>query len=117
MQYEVIPTPRFEKDLKRLGKKNRNIGEDLKPVLEELENGDFKNKTVLMQVKDNNNVAIKIRVADISRNGGKSGAYRLICYAEKENGQIFLLTMYAKNERESISNKEILELILRYCYS
>ena len=115
MQYEVIPTPRFEKDLKRIGKKNRNISEDLKPVLEELENGDFKNKTVLMQVKDNDNVAIKIRVADVSSNRGKSGAYRLICYAEKEDGKIYLLTMYAKNERESISNKEILELILRYC--
>lgn len=115
MRYEVIPTPKFEKDLKRLGKKNRNIGEDLIPVLEELENGDFQNKTILMQVKDNDNIAIKIRVADISRHGGKSGAYRLICYAEKENGQIYLLTMYAKNERDSISNKEILELILKYC--
>lgn len=115
MQYEVIPTPRFEKDLKRLGKKNRNISDDIQPVLEELEKGDFHNKTILMQVKDNKNVAIKIRVADVSRNGGKSGAYRLICYAEKENGQIFLLTMYAKNERDSISNREILELILKYC--
>lgn len=37
MQYEVIPTPKFEKDLKRLGKKNRNIGNDIEPVLEELE--------------------------------------------------------------------------------
>lgn len=37
MQYEVIPTPRFEKDLKKLGKKNKNISDDLVPVLEELE--------------------------------------------------------------------------------
>ena len=37
MQYEVIPTPRFEKDLKKLGKKNRNIDDDLEPVLEDLE--------------------------------------------------------------------------------
>lgn len=37
MQYEVIPTPKFEKDLKKLGKKDRGIGEDLEPVLEDLE--------------------------------------------------------------------------------
>lgn len=37
MQYKVIPTPRFEKDLKKLGKKNKNITDDLEPVLEDLE--------------------------------------------------------------------------------
>lgn len=37
MQYEVIPTPKFEKDLKKLVKKDRGIGNDLEPVLEELE--------------------------------------------------------------------------------
>lgn len=37
MQYEVIPTPRFEKDLKKLGKKNRDIGDDIEPILENLE--------------------------------------------------------------------------------
>lgn len=37
MQYEVISTPRFVKDLKRLGKKNRDIGEDIEPILENLE--------------------------------------------------------------------------------
>ena len=37
MQYEVIPTPKFEKDLKRLSKKNRDIGNDIEPILEDLE--------------------------------------------------------------------------------
>lgn len=68
-----------------------------------------------MSLKDDNNIAIKIRVASLSRNMGKSGAYRMICYAEKADGKIYLLTIYPKNERENISNKEILELILKYC--
>lgn len=68
-----------------------------------------------MNLKDNNNIAIKIRVASLSRKIGKSGAYRLICYAEKEDGKIYLLTIYSKNERENITNKEILELIMKYC--
>lgn len=41
MQYKVIPTPRFEKDLKKLGKKNKSISDDLKPVLEDLEERKF----------------------------------------------------------------------------
>lgn len=68
-----------------------------------------------MHLKDNNNMAIKIRVASTRRNMGKSSSYRMICYAEKEDGKIYLLTIYSKNEKENISNKEILELILKYC--
>lgn len=68
-----------------------------------------------MHLQDDNNLAIKIRVASTSRNMGKSGSYRMICYAEKEDGKIYLLTIYPKNEKENISNKEILELILKYC--
>ncbi len=68
-----------------------------------------------MHLKDENNIAMKIRVASTSRKIGTSGAYRMICYAEKADGKIYLLTIYAKNELESISNKEILELILKYC--
>lgn len=115
MQYTVIPTPKFEKDLKKLGKKDRGIADDIEPVLEGLEQGDFQGKVIPMSLKDNNNVAIKIRVASTTRNMGKSGAYRLICYAEKEDGNIYLLTIYSKNEKENISNKEILKLILEYC--
>lgn len=68
-----------------------------------------------MSLKDNNNIAIKIRVASLTRKIGKSGGYRLICYAEKEDGKIYLLTIYSKNEQENIKNKEILELIMKYC--
>ena len=78
-------------------------------------NGKFNGDVIQMSLKDNNNIAIKIRIASLSRKIGKSGGYRLICYAEKEDGKIYLLTIYSKNERENISNKEILELIMKYC--
>lgn len=115
MQYEVIPTPKFERDLKKLGRKDKGIGNDIKPVLEKLEEGDFQGDVIPMRLKDNNNMFIKIRIASTSRKIGKSGAYRLICYAEREDGKIYLLTIYPKNEKENIKNKEILELILKYC--
>lgn len=73
MQYEVIPTPKFEKDLKKLGKKNRGIAEDIEPVLEDMERGNFKGDIIPMNLRDNNNVAIKIRIANASSQKGKSG--------------------------------------------
>lgn len=116
MQFEVIPTPQFEKDLKKIAKKNRNVGNDIKPVLEDLEKGNFNGDVIKMQFEDSvNNIAVKIRVAPASQNVGKSGGYRLICYAEKNNGQVYLLTIYSKTDMENISNKQILELILKYC--
>ena len=115
MQYEIIPTPKFEKDLKRLSKKDRGIIQDIEAVLNLLENGIFQGKVIPMKLKDNNNITIKIRIASTSKKLGKSSAYRLICYAEKQNGNIYLLTIYSKNEKENITNKEILELILKYC--
>ena len=72
MQYEVILTPKFEKDLKKLGKKNRGIAEDLEPVLEDMERGNFKGDIIPMNLRDNNNVAIKIRIANASSQKGKS---------------------------------------------
>ena len=77
--------------------------------------GRFNGDVIQMSLKDNDNIAIKIRVASLSRKIGKSGGYRLICYAEKADGKIYLLTIYSKNEKENIKNTEILELILKYC--
>ena len=66
MQYEVIPTPKFEKDLKKLGRKDRSIRKDIEPVLEGLERGKHQGDIIPMRLKDNNNLAIKIRVASTS---------------------------------------------------
>jgi hypothetical protein len=51
-----------------------------------------------MRLKDNNNMAIKIRIASTSRKIGKSGAYRLICYAEQENVKVDIQIERRKNE-------------------
>ena len=98
MQYEVIPTPKFERDLKKLGRKDKGIGNDIEPVLEKLEEGDFQGDVIPMRLKDNNNMAIKIRIASTSRKIGKSGAYRLICYAEQENVKVDIQIERRKNE-------------------
>ncbi|OQY57613.1 MAG: hypothetical protein B6245_16100 [Desulfobacteraceae bacterium 4572_88] len=38
---------------------------------------------------------------------GKSGGYRVICYAESEDSEIYLLTIYAKAKNETIPVRDI----------
>lgn len=45
----------------------------------------------------------------------KEVGYRLIYYAEKSNGTIYLLTVYCKRDKENITNKEIQKIIIEEC--
>uniref|UniRef100_UPI003CC7A288 hypothetical protein n=1 Tax=Algoriphagus locisalis TaxID=305507 RepID=UPI003CC7A288 len=53
----------------------------------------------------------KIRVPISSMNKGKSGSARLITYVVYSNSIIFLIGIFTKAERASISEKEIKMLI------
>ena len=66
-------------------------------------------------MKDNENNVVKVRIANSDTHSGKSNGYRLIYYAVKTDGTIYLLTIYYKKDKENIPNKEIQELILKYC--
>lgn len=68
-----------------------------------------------LEMKDNENNVVKVRIANSDTHSGKSNGYRLIYYAVKTDGTIYLLTIYYKKDKENISNKEIQELILKYC--
>lgn len=66
-------------------------------------------------MKDNQNNILKVRVANSDTKSGTSNGYRLIYYVVKTDGTIYLLTIYYKKDKENITNKEIQELILKYC--
>lgn len=56
----------------------------------------------------------KVRMAIGSKNRGKSHGARVITYTysiDQENGIITLLTIYDKEERESISSNELMALL------
>lgn len=56
----------------------------------------------------------KIRMAISDKGKGKSDGARVITYTieiDEESGRVTLLTIYDKNEQESISAKEIAELM------
>jgi mRNA-degrading endonuclease RelE of RelBE toxin-antitoxin system len=106
MNYEIVYTKKFERELKALYKKYRTLKEDLDIFEKELKENPY--------IGDNlgNNVR-KIRIAITSKNKGKSGGARIITYdlvVDIENTEIYLLSIYDKNEKDSISKQEIEEL-------
>lgn len=116
MHYEIIATPKFEKDIKHYKKKFRSVADDVDDVVEELEKGNLQGDIIPnLEMKDNENNIVKVRIANSDTKSGKSNGYRLIYYAEKSDGTIYLLTLYYKKEKGNITNKEIQELILKYC--
>jgi mRNA-degrading endonuclease RelE of RelBE toxin-antitoxin system len=106
MNYRIVATDDFDKEVKRLSKKYHSLKADLisfkKKLLENPITGD-----------DLGNNTRKIRMTIASKNKGKSGGARIItCHilVDVIKTDIYLLTIYDKNERESISEKKIQQL-------
>ena len=53
----------------------------------------------------------KIRLAIASKGTGKSGGARVITYVRVVQETVFLLTIYDKSERASISDQQVRELV------
>jgi len=106
MNYKVIPTPEFVKNLKILKKKYKNIKNDVLELANELE----KNPTIGIDLGNN---TFKIRIKNSDNNKGKSAGYRIITYFINENKEVFLVTIYSKSEKENILDIELKDLIAK----
>lgn len=116
MTYEIIPTPKFEKDIKFYKKKFKHVIDDLKNVIEEIGKGNFIGDAIddigLPQDED----AYKARCANVDTRVGKSNGYRLIYYVVKNDTEVYLLTIYYKKDDKKIPTKqELIKLIKKYC--
>jgi len=103
MNYKITPTEDFERNFKRLFKKYPSLKNDMKDFLKELR----KNPEMGDDLGSNTR---KIRMAIASKNKGKRGGARVITCNVLINtaiAKIYLLTIYDKGERKSISKKEI----------
>ncbi|WP_297442291.1 type II toxin-antitoxin system RelE/ParE family toxin [Sulfurimonas sp.] len=106
MNYKVIPTPEFIKNLKTLKKKYKNITNDVLELANELEN----NPTMGIDLGNN---TFKIRIKNSDNNKGKSVGYRIITYCINDIKEVSLVTIYSKSEKENILDLELKELITR----
>jgi len=104
MTFDVIATPKFKKDLKSLAKKYPSIKKEFSELITLLEN-DPKQGDPL------GHHCYKIRMAIASKGKGKSGGARIITYVHIVAHTVYLLSIYDKSDRESISDNELKSLL------
>ncbi|GHT62997.1 hypothetical protein AGMMS50239_17950 [Bacteroidia bacterium] len=104
MPYIVKTISRFDREIKRLSKKYASLKGEFKQLVEELKENPEKGISL------GNNV-YKIRIAIASKSKGKSGGARIITYFKTEQGNIYLLSIYDKGERDTISDSEIQNIL------
>jgi addiction module RelE/StbE family toxin len=103
---EIRLTPEFQRKLKALSKKYRQIQLDLQPILEQLQS-----ETLLGdQISGIGHTVMKVRVKNSDTQKGKSGGYRLIYWIISTN-LIILLDIYSKSDQEDVEVVEIRQII------
>jgi mRNA-degrading endonuclease RelE of RelBE toxin-antitoxin system len=104
MSYKVLTIPYFDRQLKRLVKKFPSLKNDFQELVTSLSEspvqGDYLGKS-----------SYKIRLSITSKGKGKSGGARVITHILIQDNIVFLLSIYDKSEKSSISNEELKELI------
>jgi mRNA-degrading endonuclease RelE of RelBE toxin-antitoxin system len=104
MNYKITITRHFEREAKPLLKKFASLKGELYTLGKELSENPEKG------VPLGNNL-YKIRLAIASKGRGKSGGARIITYLKTEQGNVYLLSIYDKSEKDTISDKEIKEIL------
>jgi len=99
----IIITDPFGRKLRKLRKKYPNVKNDLRELLSDMENGNMPG----VPIPGLYGKVFKVRLASSDMRKGKSGGYRVICYAESEDSEIYLLTIYAKAKNETIPVTDI----------
>ena len=104
MSCNVLATPQFKKDIKKLSKKFKSIKKDLSNLIDDLENEPIQG----ISLGDN---LYKIRLANSSIPTGKSGGFRVITYFLDDENNLYLLSIYSKTEKENISDSELQDIL------
>lgn len=104
MNYKILTIPPFDKQLKKLIKKYPSLKQELLDLVESLE-------TEPEQGTPLGNNCFKIRLAIASKRKGKSGGARIITNVVIHNKTVFLLTIYDKSDKDSLTDSELTQLL------
>ncbi len=104
MSYDILSIPPFDKQLKQLARKYPSLKSDFSALLDSL------------QTKPKQGTAIgkscyKIRLAIKSKGKGKSSGARIITNVVVIDKTVYLLAIYDKSDRETLSDKELNDLL------
>lgn len=102
--YSVRAARSFEREAKPLIKKYASLKQELATLGEQLQ----ENPTLGTPLGQD---CYKIRLAIKSKGKGKSGGARIITYVVTDNEEVILLTIYDKQVRGTIFEKELKELL------
>ena len=106
MKYKVYLTATFQKSVKILGKRYRNVKKDLLETIRVIE----KDPTIGNPIPGWKSEIWKVRAGSSDIRRGKRGGFRLI-YLWKQEEAIYMLAAYFKGEKQDISKKEIEEIL------
>jgi hypothetical protein len=106
MNYNIIPIDNFKKEAKRLIKKYPSLKTELNELNDELET----NPTLGTHL---GNEIYKIRIAIASKGKGKRGGARVMTLVKIIDKTIYLFSIYNKGNKDSISDKEIQEILIQ----
>jgi len=104
MSYSIKTIPRFEKNLKKLAKKYPSLKNEYIKLIQALK----QNPKTGVALGNN---CYKIRLAIASKGKGKSGGARVISHIVILEKSVYLLTIYDKTAQDTLTNKELKELL------
>jgi len=104
VSYNVIPTPRFKDQSKRLVRKFPSLKKELTDFEKSLSLNPHQGISL-------GHDAFKIRLAVRSKGKGKSGGVRVITYLISKQQEIYLLSIYDKSEISTVADKELKRMI------
>jgi mRNA-degrading endonuclease RelE of RelBE toxin-antitoxin system len=99
MNFDIIPTPDFEKSFKALAKRHRSLKSDILEFSRSLQENPFQGVELSPGIR-------KIRMAIASKGKGKSGGARIITYtviAAEMEGRVYLMKIYDKSDYSTVS--------------
>lgn len=107
MSFDVRTIPHFDRKLKKLSKRYKSLKKDIIEFVEDLSVNPYTGADLGGGVR-------KIRMAISDKAKGKSHGARVITYTvtvDETNGTVTLLTIYDKEDRETITAREIAMLL------
>ena len=101
MSYNIVFTPFFEREFKKLFKKYLSLKKDFETVIDELNENPRSGESL-------GNNCYKIRMCISAKNKGKSGGARVITFVRFVDEEIHLIAIYDKSELSNIAEDQLL---------
>ena len=103
MSYNIFSIPPFDRQLKRLAKKYPSLKNEFAELLNKLKQWPEQGTSL-------GNNCYKIRIAIASKGKGKSGGARVITNFIIAENTVFLISIYDKSEKDTLTDKELFDL-------